>query len=67
MTRSSIPTAAELRRSARRLDRRLAGAAEILCIMQDGQTLHLRYEGGRPVWSLSGGRTVSAEIASSHH
>jgi hypothetical protein len=61
--RGGIYTPTELHRSARRLDRRLASVDQVLTAMRRGESLHLQYENGRPLWSLSGGRTVSAETA----
>ena len=51
--------AAQLRqthRLARRIDRALAA-------MRAGESLHLQYRDGRPLWNLSGGRIVTAEAA----
>ena len=61
--RQGVHTASELRRSIRRLDRRLAGVDQILGAMRKGEVLHLQYENGRPPWSLSGGRSVAADVA----
>ena len=58
--RQGVHTASELRRSTRRLDRCLAGVDQILGAMGRGEALHLRYENGCPLWSLSGGRRVVA-------
>jgi hypothetical protein len=59
--RQGVHTASELRRSTRRLDRRLAGVD--LGTMRKGEELHLQYENDRPPWSLSGGRSVAADVA----
>ena len=62
--RSSIFTPGELRRIARRLDRRIAGIDAALTAMRQGEFLHLKYRSdGRPCWSLSNGHAVSAEVA----
>jgi hypothetical protein len=61
--RQGFPIPSQLRRSTRRLDRRLAGVDRILGAMRKGEELHLHYENGRPTWSLSGGQVVSAEVA----
>jgi hypothetical protein len=62
---STIPTSDSLRRAHRRLGRRSAGINTALAAMRRGESLHLEYRGGgRPCWSLSNGRTVSAEVAS---
>jgi hypothetical protein len=58
-----IYTASELHRLGRRLDRRIANVDRVLAAMRHGESLHLQYENGRPLWSLSGGRTVPAHIA----
>ena len=56
-------TATDLRRIARRLDRRLGSANAALAAMRRGQTLHLQYRAGRRLWTLSDGRPVTAEVA----
>ena len=61
--RQGVHTASELRRSTRRLDRRLASVDQILGAMGRGEALHLQYENGCPRWSLSGGRRVAADVA----
>jgi len=58
-----VHTASGVRRSTRRLDRRLAGVDEVLAAMRKGEGLHLQYENIRPHWSLSGGRNVAADTA----
>jgi hypothetical protein len=61
---SAIPTPDSLRRAHRRLDRRAASLNAALAAMRRGKSLHLEYRsGGRPCWSLSNGRAVSAEVA----
>jgi hypothetical protein len=60
---SSIFTPGERHRTGRRLDRRVAHVDRVLIAMKRGEALHLQYEKGRPLWSLSGGRTVPADIA----
>ena len=62
ISRQGVHTASELRRSTRRLDRRLASVDQILGAWR-GEALHLQYENGRPRWSLSGGRSVAADVA----
>ena len=59
-----VYTPSELHRSARRLNRRAAELSAVLALLHQGDVLILRYEGGRPNWTLSGGRSVPAEIAS---
>ena len=61
--RDRIPTPANLRAAARRADRRVANVDRVLAAMKRGEFLHLQYENGRPLWSLSGGWTVPANIA----
>jgi hypothetical protein len=61
---ASVHTAPELHRAARRLNRRTAGVNTALQAMRRGEFLRLQYSAGRPCWSLSNGRTVSAEVAS---
>ena len=58
-----IPTLASLRRAHRRLNRRITTVGAALAAMRGGQCLHLQYQAGRPLWSLSGGQNVSAEVA----
>ena len=58
-----IFTPRALHRSARRLDRRVANVSTALAAMRKGESLHLQYSAGRPLWSLSGGSGVSAEVA----
>ena len=40
-----------------------AEVAQMLAAMRRGQFLQLQYRAGRPLWSLSDGRSVSAEVA----
>jgi hypothetical protein len=61
--RTGVHTAAELRRSTRRLNRRLSNVDQVLAAMKKGEELHLQYENGRAIWSLSGGRNVAAHVA----
>jgi hypothetical protein len=61
--RSGIFTPSELHRAAHHLDR-LASADVVLDAMRRGASLHLQYTNGRPFWSLSTGRAVSADVAS---
>ena len=58
-----VPTAASLHRHHCRLDRKLATATTALAAMRRGQSLHLQYRAGRAFWSLSGGQSVSADVA----
>jgi hypothetical protein len=60
---ASIHTSGELHRAARRLNRRTAGVNVALQAMRRGEFLCLQYSAGRPCWSLSNGRTVSAQVA----
>ena len=62
-TRPGVFTPSELHRLGRRLDRRAAAADRVLSTMKRGESLHLQFENGRPLWSLRGGRPVSAEVA----
>jgi hypothetical protein len=61
--RQGVHTAPELHRSTRRLDRNVAAADRALTAIREGRSLHLQYQAGFPIWSLSGGRAVSADIA----
>jgi hypothetical protein len=61
--RGSIYTPGELHRLGRRLNRRIASVDAALQAMRRGGFLHLQYHAGRPLWSLSSGRTVSSEVA----
>ena len=61
--RGGVYTPTDLHRSSRRLDRRLASVNTALAAMRRGQFLQLQYQAGRPLWSLSEGRSVSAEVA----
>jgi hypothetical protein len=61
--RGGIYTPSELHRLGRHLERRLARANTTLAAMCRGESLHLQYQAGRPLWRLSGGRSVSVEIA----
>ena len=61
--RRGVYTPSELHRLACRLDRRVVRVDQVLIAMRKGEVLHLQYENGRPLWSLSGGRSVSAEVA----
>ncbi len=47
-------------RSSARLVARFDSA---LAAMREGQTLHLQFSRGGPLWSLSGGAAVTAEVA----
>ena len=63
MTRGGIYTPSELHRLAHRLDRPVAGVNTALAAMRRGESLHLQYQAGRALWALSGGRSISAEVA----
>ena len=56
-------TPSELHRSARCLFRRAASVNAALAAIRQGESLHLQYVVGRPVWSLSSGRSVSPKVA----
>jgi hypothetical protein len=62
-SRGSIYTPGELHRTACRLERRIASVDSALQAMRRGEFLHLQYSVGRPLWTLSNGRTVSTEVA----
>jgi len=57
--RGGVYTPTDLHRSSRRLAR----VNMALAAMRRGQFLQLQYQAGRPLWSLSDGRSVSAEVA----
>jgi hypothetical protein len=57
-----VYTPTELHRSAHRLTRTVSVSAA-LAAMRRGEALHLQYQAGRPLWSLSNGCAVSAEVA----
>jgi len=61
--RPGIYTPSELSRLGRRLDRHVADIDQVLRAMRGGESMHLQYENGRPLWSLSSGRTIPANIA----
>jgi hypothetical protein len=61
--RGGIYTPGELHRLGRRLERRIASADSALGAMRRGESLHLQYRAGSPLWSLNGGRSVSVNIA----
>jgi hypothetical protein len=52
-----------LRANARRLDRLNIAVAKVLTAMQRGEALHLEYRWCGPVWCLSGGAHIDAEVA----
>ena len=51
--------ATQLRRTSRKVDR----VNRVLAAMANGQSLHLQHRDGRPLWSLSDGRSVTADVA----
>ena len=51
--------ATQLRRASRKVDR----VNQVLAAMANGQSLHLQHRDGRPLWSLSDGRSVTADVA----
>ena len=57
-----VYTPGELHRSAHRLTR-TASVSTALAAMRRGESLHLQYQAGRSLWSLSNGCAVSAEVA----
>lgn len=57
------PTAAAAFFQERRTEFALAAANRALSAMRKGALLRLEYRNGRPSWSLSGGKTVSVEVA----
>jgi hypothetical protein len=59
----TIPTAASLRKTNRKLVSRTAAAAAVLESMRRGAALHLHYQNGQPTWRLSTGRPVTHETA----
>jgi hypothetical protein len=59
----TIPTVSSLRRSRRRLDRHQLSVGGVLDAMERGAALHLHYQNGRALWSLSSGPFVTADIA----
>jgi len=54
---------ADVQRVARRAERRRAAVARTLAAMKRGASLHLQHTNGRPLWSLSDGRFVAADVA----
>jgi hypothetical protein len=61
--RQGVHTAPELHRSTRRLDRNVAAADRALTAMREGRSLHLQYQAGFPIWSLSGGAEPSPQTS----
>ena len=49
--------------SSRRLDRRNAGVATVLCAMRAGASLQLEFYRTGPKWRMSSGQYVNDEIA----
>jgi hypothetical protein len=62
-TSSGVFTPSELHRSARRLQRRADRVSIALAAMRSGQSLHLKYRGSGPRWSLSSGQVVDPAVA----
>ena len=61
--RGPIFTPGELHRLGGRLKRRMGGVNSALSAICGGESLHLQYRAGSPLWSLSCGRCVSAKVA----
>ena len=59
----SIPTPLGLRNARRRHDRRWEGVEFVLQAMRQGAALHLHFQNGRPIWSLSTGLFVHKDVA----
>ena len=59
----TVPTVSSLQHSSRRLDRRLCDAERVVLAMKTGASLHLHYQNGRALWSLSNGPFVAADVA----
>jgi hypothetical protein len=59
----SVQTLTTIRRARARVNRRRNGAAQVLTEMQHGATLLKTFTRAGPVWSLSTGAPVSAEVA----
>ena len=53
----------QLRNSARHLDRINWNTQAVLAAMKRGQALHLHFGRHGPVWHLSGGHTITPEVA----
>jgi hypothetical protein len=62
-THHHVSTAAGLYFQQRRAEFDHAAANRALAAMRKGQVLCLQYRSGRPSWGLSGGKSVSAEVA----
>jgi hypothetical protein len=60
---AGVHTVRELQRRHRRLDRRVNSANFVIACMRDGATLHLAFQRGGPVWSLSDGRRITDDVA----
>lgn len=58
-----MSTAASMFFQERREEFAQAAANRALALMRKGQTLHLQYRAGKPSWGLSGGKSVSADVA----
>ena len=58
----SVPTAPELRRRGRRLDRHNIRVGQVLSELRRGETLQLSYS-PRPLWRLSSGQFVPDDVA----
>ena len=59
----SIHTAESLRTVHQRRSKRSASVTRALTAMKSGAALHLYFERGRPIWKLSTGIFVTAEVA----
>ena len=60
---ATIQTIEAVQKARRRADRLHHELARIFEAMRRGESLRRHYQAGYPYWSLSGGRTVSAEAA----
>jgi hypothetical protein len=60
----TIHTPASLRKTQRRLDRRIQSRQAVLAVLRRGAVLHRHHaSGSRVVWSLSTGTFIAPEIA----
>jgi hypothetical protein len=59
----SAPQTANRATQLRRTSRKVGRTNQVLAAMRSGQSLHLQHRDGRPLWSLSGGRSVAADVA----
>jgi hypothetical protein len=62
--KETMPASLSQRRnSGRRLDRINWNTQAVLAAMKRGQSLHLHLGRNGPIWHLSGGRTITPEVA----